>query len=267
MTSKFNCLYKKLLGEAPVSIQGDLKSLASDIIKKAEASPMSGHWKGIKRLPDMKNATLEILKLVLPDTNPKTQKPNTYNPDIDNKEELKKAIHNAVEAISQKKGYAEKFAGDRVATMVLKKAVFELAQNALSTGNTPTQKEVVQALNKKLEAKPQEETDAFYYKAADLDSEDAALVKAFNKIPEEGTHRWSDIVGKIGEEAATSLKKIGALIEVVGKEEEDSEDEEKEVQALDTFDDDEDISSNFDRFIDPYTSNTLGSFDTAQGNY
>ena len=250
MTSKFDSLYEQLLNEAPMGIEGSIEDLASEITKKAEASPMSGHWKGLKRLPDMLNAVLDILKLVLPEKNPKTGKENTYNADIDNKEELKKAIHDSVQEVIQKKGYAEKFAGDRVNTMVLAKAAFEVAQNVQSTGNPPTQKQVTQALNKKLQAKPaaEIEAEASYYKAADIDSEDDTLVKAFNKLPSEGNLKWSEIVDKVGEEAANSLKKIGAIIEVVGGEEEE-EDEEKEVPALEFDDEDEFTPSDFDSTV------------------
>lgn len=267
MTSQFDAFVKNyindlsVLNEAPVGIEGSVEDLASEITKKAEASPMSGHWKGLKRLPDMPKAVLDVVKLVLPEKNPKTGNENTYNADIDNKEELKKAVHDAVQEVTQKKGYAEKFAGDRVNTMVLAKAAFEVAGKALSVGETPTQKEVTQALNKKLQEKPAAETEAeaMYYRAADLDSEDNDIVKAFNKIPEQGNMKWSDIVAKVGEEAADALKKAGALIEVVGAEEED---EEKEVPALEFDDEDGDLdpSTDFDRLIDPYFSTTRGDY-------
>lgn len=246
------------INEAPIELGGDIKDLHSKIVQKAEQSPMSGHFKGLKRLADMSKAVMDILQIVLPEKNPKTGKENAYNSSIDTKEELKTAVYRALEEIAQKKGYAEQFAGDRVTTMILKDIAFEVAGD-IQSGRPVTQKEIKQKLNKKLQEKPASEVELTYYRVADLDSDDEALVKAFNKIPAEGNIKWSEIVSKVGEEAANALKKIGALIEVVGAE--DEEDEEKEIPALD-FDDenDVDISSNFDKVIDPYFSTTRDDY-------
>lgn len=264
MTTQFESLLKQYLTELmPAELGISAPAMAKKIAKKAAESPMSGHWKAIKKLPNTEQAILSIIQKVFPEKN------HTYSSEIDNKEELKAAILDAIQELTQKKGYAEKFASDRVTTQTVAEVTFELASNAMDKNTKVTQKEVRQKLNKKLETKPTTETEneAVYYRAADLDSEDTALIKAFNKIPEQGNHKWSKIVDKIGEEAAAALKKAGALIEVVGGKEED--DEEQEVPALDVFDDedDRDIATNFDRFIDPYMRDTKGSFSKFHGDY
>jgi hypothetical protein len=246
--------YLNALNEAPIS--GDVSQIAPEIVSKAKDAPMSGHWKLLKKQEDMEKAVIDILNHVLPENN------NTYNPDIDTPEELKKAIKDAVEEITTKKGWAAKFLSDRLSTIVLKKVAFDVANQAMTSKKEVTQKEVKQALNKALEQKPatvSTEEDTVYYRSADLDSDDADLVKAFNKLPAEGNIKWSDIIAKIGEDLASQLKKAGALIEVVGGEEE--EDEEKEIPALEFDDeDDTDISSSFDKIIDPYFSTTKDDY-------
>lgn len=261
MTPSFNSLIEKLLSEmtaineAPIS--GDISDIAPKVIAKATEAPMSGHWKLLKKQENMEQAVMDILKHVLPEKN------NTYNPDIDTPEELKAAIKDAIEEVTSKKGWAAKFLADRLANKELIGSVtYDIANKAMASQKPVTQKEVKQALNKALETKAPETSEVdstMYYKAADLDSEDSALVKAFNKIPAEGNMKWSDIVSKVGSEAAEALKKSGALIEVVGGEEE--EDEEKEIPALELDDEDDlDISSDFDKVIDPYFSTTKGDY-------
>lgn len=259
MVTEFDKIIKQYLNELEIineaPITGDISDIAPKIISKAKESPMSGHWKLLKKQENMEQVVMDILKHVLPDNN------NTYNPDIDNAQELKAAIKDAIEEVTSKKGWAAKFLADRLANKELIGSVtYDVANQAMSSQKPVTQKEVKQALNKALEQKPaaEVETEASYYRAADLDSDDATLTKAFNKIPSEGNMKWSEIVAKVGEEAATALKKAGALIEVVGAEEED---EEKEVPALEFDDEDDiDVTSNFDRIIDPYFSTTKDDY-------
>lgn len=267
MTTEFDRVLEEYLNslqtlnEAPIT--GDISSIAPKVISKAKEAPMSGHWKLLKKQENMEEVVMNILKHVLPDNN------NTYNPDIDTPEELKAAIKDAIEEVTSKKGWAAKFLADRLANKELIGSVtYDVANKAMSSQKSVTQKEVKQALNKALEEKPAAdiESEATYYRAADLDSDDTALTKAFNKIPAEGNIKWSDVISKVGEEAATALKKAGALIEVVGGEEE--EDEEKEIPALE-FDDEEDgdISSNFDRIINPYFDRTENPFASKENPY
>lgn len=265
MTKSFDTLLLELM---PAELGIGAPAMAKKIAKKAADAPMTGHWKAIKRLPETENAILEIMKAVFPEKHPKTGKVFSYSSMIDNKEDLKAEILKAIQNVTQKKGYAEKFAADRVTTATLEETIFELANEVMKKNEPVTQKEVRQKLNKKLAAKPAAETEseAVYYRAASLDPDYENLSKAFNKIPEEGNIKWSQIVSKVGEENATALKRAGAIIEVIGAEEEP--DEEKEIPALDVMgDDDEDIASNFDRFIDPYMRDTRGSFSKYHGDY
>lgn len=253
--------YLTTLNEAPIS--GDAEEIAKEISSKAKEAPMTGHWKLLKRQQNIENVSLEILKLVLPTKKNPQDKDNTYNPEIDTTEDLKKEINKAIDKVINKGGWAAKFLTDRINTITVKRVVFELVNQAITSKKNVTQKEVKQALNKALEEKPAAasgEPETVYYRAADLDSEDPVLTKAFNKLPAEGNIKWSEIVAKVGDEAANSLKKAGAIIEVVGGEEE-AEDEEKEIPALEFDDEDDfDTSSEFDRLINPYFSTTKSDY-------
>jgi len=269
MTNSFDILFEQYLTELmPADLGIGASAMAKKIVKKAKDAPMSGHWKAIKRLQNMEKAVLEIMHSVFPEKSPKTGKEFAYSSVIDNKAELKDEIFKAIQKVTQKKGYAEQFARDRITTATLEEVVFELANEVLKKHEPVTQKVMRQKINQKLVKKPtaSEEENVVYRKAADFPSDDTALVKKFNKLPENDL-TWNEVVKAIGQEAAEALKKQGAIIEIVGAEKEP--DEEQEVPALDVMDgdDDEYIASNFDRFINPYIRDTRDSFSKYHGDY
>lgn len=276
MTKSFDSLLNSLLVELmPAELVGGFQPTVKKVAQKVKELPgKSQHWGPLQKLDPKTREDIAsaIIKKVFADNDE-----NTYALAVDNVEQLKNAIISAVKEVSTenpefKAGskWAAKFLADRLANKeLLGNVEFTTTDGKQVAKKEVTQKEVKKALNKALETAPQtqsEEDNVVYRKAADFPSDDTKLVKAFNKLPEEDL-KWSEVVNKVGDEAANALKKQGAIIEIVGAEEEP--DEEKEVPALDTFgdDDEEYISSNFDRFIDPYISDTRGSFGKFHGDY
>lgn len=269
MTQSFDTLIESLLSEMmPAELTGGFGPTVKQVAKKVKELPgKSQHWGPLQKLDPKarEDITAAIIKKVFADNDE-----NTYALAVDNMDQLKNAINSAVREVASEhpefkasSKWAAKFLTDRLANKeLLGNVIFTSTSGEKLAKKDVTQKEVKKALNKALEQAPKtstEEDNIVYRKAADFPSDDTALVKAFNKLPEEDL-KWSDVTSKIGQEAANALKQQGAIIEIVGAEEEP--DEEKEVPALDTFEDDDDeyISSNFDRFIDPYIRDTRGSF-------
>jgi hypothetical protein len=276
MTNSFDTLIETLLSEMmPATLMGGFGPAVKNVAKKVKELPgKSQHWGPLQKLDpkQREEITTAIIKKVFADNDE-----NTYALAIDNIQQLRDAIISAVKEVAAenpefKAGskWAAKFLADRLSNKeLLGNVEFTTTAGKQIAKKDVTQKEVKKALNKALEEAPKvssEEDNVVYRKAADFPSDDTKLVKAFNKLPEEDL-KWSAVVSKIGEEAASALKKQGAIIEIVGAEEEP--DEEKEIPALDTLgdDDEEYISSNFDRFIDPYISDTRGSFGKFHGDY
>jgi hypothetical protein len=104
----------------------------------------------------------------------------------------------------------------------------------------------------------EKEVDMVYMKAADLDSDDSDLQKAFNKLPDDKEMSWEEVLKTVGMTKGMALLDVGGLTETE-KEKETSEEE--EVAALDLDDEDDADLSNFDRFIDPYFRTTKGSYE------
>jgi hypothetical protein len=245
MTKNFDTLLESVLtrlDEAPISMDpSEQERVVSDTVKTASEAPMSGHWKPLKKQGDeaeMAKFVKSVLNLVLPENN------NTYNPDINTAAELKAEVLKAVEQVSKKSGWAQKFLADRLSNKSLIGSVtYELAANAINTETPVTQKQFSAALKKKVEEitsaegqkerieknvapkEKQAEVETVYTKAADLNSDDSDLQKAFSKLPDKELS-WQEVVKLIGNSAAQQLldPKIGALIETE-KETEPSEEE------------------------------------------
>lgn len=276
MTKDFDSLFESLLSEMmPAELMGGFGPTAKKVAQKVKELPgKSQHWGPLQKLEPKQREEIAgaIIKKVFADNDE-----NTYALAVDDVQQLRSAIISAVKDVAAenpefKAGskWAAKFLADRLANKeLLGNVKFTTTDGKKIAKKEVTQKEVKKALNKALEEAPKtssEEENVVYRKAADFPSDDRALVKAFNKLPDNDI-AWSDVVSKIGQEAAEALKKQGAIIEIIGAEEEP--DEEKEIPALDVMgdDDDEYIASNFDRFIDPYMSDTRGSFGKFHGDY
>jgi len=150
MTKNFDTLIESILtrlDEAPIAMENPAE-IVSKTVKTASAAPMSGHWKALKKQGDedqMAEFVKKVLEIVLPEKN------NTYNPHIHNAQELKAEILKAVEQVSQKSGWAQKFLADRLANKELIGSVtYELAAGAIDNEAPVTQKEVSAALKKKV---------------------------------------------------------------------------------------------------------------------
>ena len=138
-----------------------------------------------------------------------------------------------------------------------------------------TQKEIKQALRKALGQVPAEEVPAeetavteepeetekevemIYQKAADLDSDDEELQRAFKKLPDDKDMSWEEVLKTVGMTKGMALIDAGGLSEI---EKEKEVGEEEDVPALELDDVDDTDLSNFDKFIDPYFSTTKGSY-------
>jgi len=268
MTNSFDTFLESLLNELmPAELAGGFGPTVKSVAKKVKELPgKSQHWSPLQKLDPKtrEEITSAIIKKVFADNDE-----NTYALAIDNIQQLRAAIINAIREVASenpefKAGskWAAKFLADRLANKeLLGNVKFVTTGGKKIAKKEVTQKEVKKALNKALEEAPQtssEEENIVYRKAADFPSDDTALVKAFNKLPEDDL-KWSDVVKKIGQDAANALKKQGAIIEIIGAEEEP--DEEKEVPALE-FDDEDEFQpsgSNFDRYLDTFRT-TKGSW-------
>lgn len=94
------------------------------------------------------------------------------------------------------------------------------------------------------EETPKGKVETVYVKAADLNSDDADLQKAFEKLPDGSDMSWDQVIKKIGTSKALALLDAGGLTEEE-KEKEVGEDE--DVPALDELEDEGPDLSNFDR--------------------
>lgn len=254
MTQKFDSLVKTFLTElVPADFLGDVGQTVSNVNKKVSELPgKSQHWGPLQKLDSETREKIvdAIIKKVFPDNDE-----NTYSLTINNIDDLKNTIQSVIREVASENPefkanskWAAKFLADRLAN----KELFGNVKYTTSDGKEAikqniTQKEVRKALNKALEEKPYDENNAVFYKAADFDAEDVSLVKAFNKLPEDGDFTWQEMVDKIGEEKATALKTSGAVIEIIGKKDEEDEDEPKDSPTLDV-DVDEDDDMDFDSF-------------------
>ena len=278
MTSKFDTLLAEMM---PATMYDDLGTMTSKVTKKiADLPGKSQHWGPLQKLsPEIQSQMVQsIIKHVFPDNDE-----NTYSLTIDNSEQLKVAISDAVKEVSVKNPefkasakWAAKFLADRMSNKdLLGNVKYTTMSDDESIKKDVAQKEVKQALKKALEEAPAQEPtssdeeteetyseddkqiDTFYIKSADLSSDDSDLQKAFSKLPDEKELTWDDVLKLIGMTKGLALIDAGGLSEIT-KEKETSEDE--EVKALDFDDEDSPDLSKFDRIIDPYFNTTKGSW-------
>lgn len=293
MTKNFDALLESMLAEMmPASMMNDFGpgEMTSAVSKKVKELPgKSQHWGPIQKLPEEKRE--KIIRAII--DNVFTEKGNTYTPMADNKEELKALIKSAITKTTAeypefKAGgkWAVQFLADRLSNEELLGKVQYTTETGKEIKADVTQKEFKAALNKALEDAPKEsvwkktsqaepepkaeqtkeetseapaekEVDMVYMKAADLNSDDPELQKAFNKLPDNQEMSWEDVIKKVGTTKGLALMDAGGLTETA-KEKEVGEEE--DVPALDASEEDDVDLSNFDKFINPYFSTTKGSY-------
>lgn len=283
MTKNFDTLLEQMLSEmmpADIGEYGGFSGTVDRIKKGVPEGEAKGHWSPLQKLSDEdRNKVLEeIFKEVF------SEKENSYAPMVDDAKELHSAIKDAIQKVSATTGlkaagnWAAKFLADRLMTL-LKNNVKYTTSSGEEVQKDMTQKEFKQALNKALEEAPaeeqpssseekpveptedessseKEEVNIVYMKAADLNSDDPDLQKAFNKLPTDKEMSWEDVLKTVGMTKGIALIDAGGLTETE-KEKESSEDE--EVKDLDIEDEDDSELYAFDRAmkeIDPYFSTT-----------
>lgn len=293
MTKKFDALLESMLAEMmPASMMDDFGpgEMSAAVNKKVEELPgKSQHWGPLQKISagDRERIIRAIINNVF------TEKGNTYTPMADDKEQLKNLIKSAIVKATNdhpefKAGgkWAVQFLADRLANEELLGKVKYTSEGGEEIKKDVTQKEMKAALNKALQNAPtapsswkksesaaaeeqpteqpaaaEEESaektvEMVYMKAADLNSDDDELQKAFKKLPDDQEMSWADVVKKVGTTKALALMDVGGVTETA-KEKEVGEDE--EVPALDAADEEDPDLSNFDKLINPYFSTTKGS--------
>lgn len=277
MTKRFDNLLEQMLAEMmPADIsgfEGGMGGAVKHIKGNVPEGEPKGHWSPLQKLSpeDRETVLSEIFKEVF------SERENTYSPTVDNQEDLHSAIQSAIQNVSGKTAlkasgkWAAKFLADRLMTLLKNNVKYTTAGGEEAVQKDMTQKEFKQALNKALEQAPAEapeetevspeasekEVDLVYVKAADLNSDDADLQRAFNKLPNDKEMSWEEVVKTIKMSPALALLDAGGISEIQ-KEKETSEDE--EVKDLDLDDEDTADLSRFDRIIDPYFRTTKGSW-------
>jgi hypothetical protein len=285
MTKNFDTLLESMLAEMmPATMMDDMGTMTSKVTKKLEELPgKSQHWGPLQKLsPETRGEIVKtIIKNVFADNDE-----NTYSTTIDNPEQLKDAVKTAIKTVAEQNPefkasgkWAVQFLADRLAN---KELLGNVKYTTMSGDDIlqkdATQKEIKQALRKALEQAPAkeetavaqepeqtEETDAetekevetVYVKAADLNSDDSDLQKAFKKLPDDKEMSWEEVLKSIGMTKGMALIDAGGLSEI---EKEKEVGEEEDVQALEFDDEDTADLSNFDKLIDPYFSTTKGSY-------
>lgn len=280
MTKQFDTLLEQMLCElmpADIGEYGGFEGTVERIKKGVPEGEAKGHWAPLQKLSaeDRETVLQQIFKEVF------SEKGNTYAPTVDNAKELHDAIKTAVQKVSGTTGlkaagnWAAKFLADRILTLLKNNVKYTTAGSEEVVQKDMTQKEFKQALNKALQEAPAEapeteataepeqkeidkEVETVYVKAADLDSDDSDLQKAFNKLPADKEMSWEEVLKTVGMTKGMALIDAGGLSEIE-KERETSEEE--EVKALEFDDEDDTDLSNFERFIDPYFRTTKGSYE------
>lgn len=297
MTKNFDALLESMLQEMmPASMEDGFGpgEMTSAVSKKIEDLPgKSQHWGPLQKL----NAEdrQKIIRVII--NNVFTEKGNTYTPMADDRNQLKELIKSAIVKATKdhpefKAGgkWAVQFLADRLANEELLGKVKYTTEGGEEIKKDVTQKELTAALNKalgdtkgqsvwkknaKVEETPaveeepeveeapaeepeQGEIETVYVKAADLSSDDPELQKAFSKLPDNTDLSWDQVIKKVGTSKALALLDAGGLSE---EQKEREVGEEEDVPALDPNDEEDVDLSNFDRLINPYYSDTRGSFD------
>jgi hypothetical protein len=281
MTKEFDTLLEQMLSEmVPADIEGmggfggAVKHVKAGV---PEGEP-KGHWAPLQKLSpeDRDNVLEQIFKEVF------SEKGNTYAPTVDNPEDLHGAIQSAIQKISGSTElkaaakYASKFLADRMMTLLKNNVKYTTSSGVESLQKEMTQKEFKQALKQALDEAPAEETaseepaaeeapksdaEMVYMKAADLESDDADLQKAFNKLPADKEMSWEEVVKTIKMSPALALLDAGGLTETEKEVESGEEEYGSEHKELDIDDEDDADLSKFDRIIDPYFRTTKGSYE------
>jgi len=281
MTKEFDTLLEQMLSEMmPADIEGmggfggAVKRIKAGV---PEGEP-KGHWAPLQKLSpeDRDNVLEQIFKEVF------SEKGNTYAPTVDNPEDLHGAIQSAIQKISGSTElkaaakYASKFLADRMMTLLKNNVKYTTSSGVESLQKEMTQKEFKQALKQALEEAPAEETateepaaeeapksdaEMVYMKAADLESDDADLQKAFNKLPADKEMSWEEVVKTIKMSPALALLDAGGLTETEKEVESGEEEYGSEHKELELDNEDDADLSKFDRIIDPYFRTTKGSYE------
>ena len=285
MTKNFDTLLESMLAEMmPATMMDDMGTMTSKVTKKLEELPgKSQHWGPLQKLsPETRGEIVKaIIKNVFADNDE-----NTYSTTIDNPEQLKDAVKSAIKAVAEQNPefkasgkWAVQFLADRLAN---KELLGNVKYTTMSGDDIlqkdATQKEIKQALRKALEQAPakeeviaaeepenteetsteaEKEVETVYVKAADLNSDDSDLQKAFKKLPDDKEMSWEEVLKSVGMTKGMALIDAGGLSEI---EKEKEVSDEEDVKALEFDDEDTADLSNFDKIIDPYFSTTKGSY-------
>ena len=285
MTKNFDTLLESMLAEMmPATMMDDMGTMTSKVRKKIEELPgKSQHWGPLQKLsPEIQAEMVKaIIKHVFPDNDE-----NTYSMAIDNPKQMKEAIKDAIKEVAAqnpefKAGskWAAQFLADRLSNKdLLGNVKYTTMSGEETVDREMTQKEVKQALKKALAEAPskpeasekeeepaaeeeavetEKEVETVYQKAADLNSDDAELQKAFKKLPDDKEMSWEEVLKTVGMTKGMALIDAGGLSEI---EKEKEVGEEEDVPALEFDDEDDTDLSKFDKFIDPYFSTTKGSY-------
>jgi phosphoribosyl-ATP pyrophosphohydrolase len=281
MTKEFDTLLEQMLSEmmpADIEGMGGLGGAVKQVKAGVPEGEPKGHWAPLQKLsPEDRDKVLEeIFKEVF------SEKENTYAPTVDNPEDLHGAIQSAIQSVSGKTGlkasgkWAAKFLADRLMTLLKNNVKYTTSSGVESLQKEMTQKEFKQALKQALEEAPEAETateepaaeqapksnaEMVYMKSADLNSDDADLQKAFNKLPADKEMSWEEVLKSVGMTKGLALIDAGGLTETEKEVEAGEEEYGSEQKELELDDEDDADLSKFDRLIDPYFRTTKGSYE------
>lgn len=272
MTKNFDSLLESLLNEMmPADIsgfEGGAGGARKHILSNVPAGEPKGHWAPLQKLsPEDREKVLDaIIQKVF------TEEGNTLSPNTDSADELRDAIASAVKQVSGETAlkasgnYAAKFLSDRIMTL-LKSTVKYTTGGGEELNKDMTQKEFKKALDQAItkqttdsageeteDETAEEKTDVemVYTKAADLESDDSDLTKAFSKLPDDKEMSWKEVLKLIGMSKADALIQAGGLIETEKEKEasEESEVGDLEFEGDDTadFDPMREIGSSFGEY-------------------
>lgn len=109
------------------------------------------------------------------------------------------------------------------------------------------------------------ETQTIYFKNKNFNSEDADLQKAYDALPDNKDMSWEEVLSTLKKAGFKKAMSTALNLHSAGGVEEETKEieagEDQFVPALDPEDDEAPDLSNFDKLIDPYYSDTRGSFD------
>ena len=295
MTKSFDTLVESLLSEMmPATSEfGSGVDMGAAVAKRVEDLPgKSQHWGPLQKLAP--EARTEIIKAIIANVFTDNEN-NTYSSVIDNPEQLKDAVKDAIKEVASTNPefkatgkWAVQFLADRLSNKeLLGNVKYTTAGGEEAIQKDVTQKELKAALNKALEKAPTEaevtsakaeveseaseapaaqeaapeepETEVVYQKAADLESDDDDLQKAFAKLPADKDLSWEQLLKTVGMTKAQALIDAGGLSEVT-KEVEVAEPEFGEKlpdvagEEQDEESEPEDFDTSFRRTMSPFGS-------------